>query len=160
MSVIMTLNHGLITTESKDKKKWKVECGKMKVGGYPSDHKWVEKLVESVDDTIYLSDFKARELYNSVKQSIIENKSVRLLKRVHSPIFEKGSGNWASTESHPPTPHDTIFIVYSHRDGYNTKRYYIKFEEIKDKEGDKEIIKDSVEGVLLGLLDKNELEVL
>lgn len=156
MSVIMTLNHGLITTESKDKKKWKVECGKMKVGGYPSDYKWVEKLVETVDDTIYLSDFKARELYNSVKQSIIENKSVRLLKRVHSPIFEKGSGNWASTEHSPLRPHDTIFIVYSHRSGYDTKRYYIKFEEIKDKE----VVQESMGEVLLGLLDKDELGVL
>jgi hypothetical protein len=156
MSVIMTLNHGLITTESKDKKKWKVECGKMKVGGYPSDYKWVEKLVETVDDTIYLSDFKARELYNSIKQSIIENKSVRLLKRVHSPIFEKGSGNWASTENSPLRPHDTIFIVYSYRGGYDTKRYYIKFEEIKDKE----LVQESIEEVLLGLLDKNELGVL
>tara|TARA_Y100000992_G_scaffold62459_1_gene38309 strand:- start:867 stop:1322 length:456 start_codon:yes stop_codon:yes gene_type:complete len=148
----MTLNHGLITTESKDKKKWKVECGKMKVGGYPSDHKWVEKLVESIDDTIYLNDLKARELYDAVKQSIIDNKSTRLLKRVHSPIFKKGSGTWAPLEGATPSPHDTIFIVYSHRQGYQTRRYYIKFEEIKYGE-----VKDSIEEALLGLFDKDEL---
>lgn len=128
MTNFMTLNYGVIGIPSKGRSKirgkgdYLVEIGEYDVGGYETDHRWYDKCVRDVKWSKTLNKHNSKLFYDVIMQAI-KNTSVRLLKRVHSPIFEIGSDNLNKP---------FIFIVYSYRSGWATKRAYIKFTPITD----------------------------